>query len=87
MASQATEKKFAFSTAFTIFFLRLILIIAAHGLFRLVRTINSQMAHRSKAYSTWCQITPRRCCPALLKEPLMGEVWHQDETGCLDVCN
>lgn len=71
MASQATKKKFAFPTVFMIFFLRLILIAAANGLFRLVHTIYNQMAHRSKAYSTWCQITPRHCCPALSKEPLM----------------
>ncbi len=74
MASQATKKKFAFPTAFTTYFLRLILVTAANGLFRLVRTINNQMAHRSKAYSTWCQISPRRCCPALLKELLMGSM-------------
>jgi hypothetical protein len=52
MAGQATMKKFAFPTAFTILFLRLILTAAANGLFWLVRTINMQMAHPSKVHST-----------------------------------
>ncbi len=39
MASQATKKKLAFPTAFTIFFLRLILLTAAKGLFWLVHKL------------------------------------------------